>query len=75
MVKILSVSEVLDRQSKLILLAYNMSAATGIHPPPRRMFSGSGEPIVTAALGGSIQPMRGNVRGASVAAPFEPYVV
>ena len=42
--------------------------------PPRRLFGGSGEPVVTSSLGGAIQPMRGNVRGAPLEPLFQTYM-
>lgn len=59
MVKVLSISECLDRQAQLILQARRLEAKGGA----KRLFGGSGEPSVTAALGGAIQPMRSNMRG------------
>ena len=66
MVKILSISEVLDRQSKLLLAALPLVQRERVQAPQRlgagrqavearRLFGGSGEPSVTAALGGVIQ--------------------
>jgi hypothetical protein len=71
MVKALSVSETLDRQSKL-LVAYSQ-----LQPAPTgdalRLFGGSGEHMVTAALGGVIQPMDSNSRGLDIPPTFSTY--
>eukprot|EP00037_Helgoeca_nana_P010668 m.94066 g.94066 ORF g.94066 m.94066 type:complete len:566 (+) comp20347_c0_seq2:54-1751(+) len=75
-VRLFSVSEVIDRQAKLIAVAHNMTMPAefaSLDPPPRRLFGGSGEPVVTSALGGVIQPMRGNLRGATLPPLFEAY--
>lgn len=72
----LFVPQVIDRQAKLIAVAHNMTMPAefaSLDPPPRRLFGGSGEPVVTSALGGVIQPMRGNLRGATLPPLFEAY--
>jgi hypothetical protein len=38
----------------------------------RRLFGGSGEPTVTAALGGVVQPMRSSVQGLNLSASDVP---
>lgn len=67
MVKVLSVSETLDRQAKLLQAAI----ALRLDGPGRRLFGGSGEPAVTAALGGSPQPMRSSLEGAVLPPLFQ----
>eukprot|EP00039_Didymoeca_costata_P005669 m.83542 g.83542 ORF g.83542 m.83542 type:complete len:561 (+) comp12926_c0_seq1:110-1792(+) len=77
MVKILSVSEVIGRQANLLLAAYNKTTdkeLLKLNPLPRRLFGGSGEPVVTVALGGVMQPMRGNLRGTPLLSNFNGYV-
>lgn len=66
-VKVLSVSETLDRQIKMLWHAREMNSTTLKH------FGGSGEPTVTGALGGSIQPMRSNLRGLPIPNEFMVY--
>lgn len=64
MVKALSIPEVIDRQYKLL----NISAAFPPNPNgAQRKIGGSGEHMVTAALGGVIQPMMGNLGGLQIA--------
>lgn len=75
MVKALSISEVLDRQSKLYSVAANFPRNSDDDAEtPRRYVGGSGEHLVTAALGGVIQPMDSNVRGVPYPKAFEVYV-
>jgi len=66
-IKVLSVTECLDRQSAMLIAGRNLTSST------LRLFGGSGEPAVTAALGGTIQPMRGNMRGQPMPEEFMVY--
>lgn len=70
MVQSLSVSEVIDRQYKLL----NKSAHWPVdeHSADRN-FDGSGEPMVTAALGGVIQPMDSTAVGLGIPDAFQVY--
>lgn len=54
-VTVFSISEVLERQARLLQAAQSLGHLSG---PARRLLGGSGEPSVTAALGGALQPMR-----------------
>ena len=74
MVKSLSVVEVIDRQSKLYSVASSLPRAVPDSDTPARFIGGSGEHLVTAALGGVIQPMDSNVRGLKINPAFEVYV-
>jgi hypothetical protein len=74
MVKSLSVVEVLDRQSKLYSVAANLARAVPDSETPARLIGGSGEHMVTAALGGIIQPMDSNVRGLTINPAYDVYV-
>ena len=68
MIKAMSVSEVIDRQYKLL----NKSAHWPVdeHSADRN-FDGSGEPMVTAALGGVIQPMDSTAFGLGIPDAFQ----
>lgn len=66
MVKSLSVVEVIDRQSKLYSLGASLPRSIPDSETPRRFIGGSGEHMVTAALGGVIQPMDSNIRGITI---------
>ena len=66
-VKVLSVATSLDRQSMML------SAGASLDSDTLRHFGGSGEPAVTAALGGTVQPMRSNMRGQDLPAAFQVY--
>jgi hypothetical protein len=66
-VTIFSVAECLDRQVKMLFHGASLDSDT------RRHFGGSGEPAVTGALGGTIQPMRGNMRGQPMPEEFMVY--
>ena len=66
MVKSLSVVEVIDRQSKLYSLGAHLPRSVPDSETPRRYIGGSGEHMVTAALGGVIQPMDSNTRGLTI---------
>ena len=63
MVKSLSIVEVIDRQSKLYSLGASLPRSIPDSETPARYIGGSGEHMVTAALGGVIQPMDSNTRG------------
>jgi hypothetical protein len=56
------------RQARLLRAAAALNAS-GV----ARHFGGSGEATVTAALGGTIQPMRGSLRGMALPPEFEAY--
>merc|ERR1719201_2037926 len=78
-VKVFSIAEALDRQAQLLHFARNMSTTPG-HCGPNdpecaalRLIGGSGEPSVTAALGGVLQPMRSNLRGRPLPPLLQPY--
>jgi hypothetical protein len=66
-VRVLSISEALDRQAKLIQAAVQLK----LNGTGRRLFGGSGSPAVTGALGGSPQPMRSSVDGARIPPLFQ----
>ncbi len=66
MVKSLSIVEVIDRQSKLYSLGASLPRSIPDSETPRRYIGGSGEHMVTAALGGVIQPMDSNTRGITI---------
>ena len=74
MVKSLSVVEVIDRQSKLYALGASLPRHTPDSETPRRFVGGSGEHMVTAALGGVIQPMDSNTRGLIINPAYSVYV-
>ena len=61
-VRVFSIAEVLDRQAQLLKYAADHLPAAG-GGAARRLFGGSGEPSVSVALGGVLQPMRSNLRG------------
>jgi hypothetical protein len=66
-VRVFAVAETLDRQAQLL------TAGSSINSSTLRHFGGSGEPSVTAALGGTIQPMRSNIRGQSIPPQYMVY--
>ena len=66
-VRVLSISEALDRQAKLLQAAVQLK----LNGTGRRLFGGSGAPAVTGALGGSPQPMRSAVDGARIPPLFQ----
>jgi len=66
MIKVLSIPAVLDRQAKLLLAANQLH----LNGSGARLFGGSGEPAVTGALGGAVQPMRQDVRALAIPSLF-----
>ena len=66
-VRLLSVAETLDRQSRLLM------AGAAVNGSSLRHFGGSGESTVTAALGGAIQPMRSPLAGMALPREFMTY--
>eukprot|EP00041_Stephanoeca_diplocostata_P029972 m.896214 g.896214 ORF g.896214 m.896214 type:complete len:685 (+) comp23666_c0_seq18:118-2172(+) len=71
MVKALSVSEVLDRQYKLLNVSTNLPLLPW---RPQRHFGGSGEHMVTASLGGVMQPMDSTTAGLRIPRLYNTYV-
>ena len=55
-------------------MAAALPRATPDTDTPARYIGGSGEHVVTAALGGVIQPMDSNTRGITINPAFEVYV-
>eukprot|EP01052_Picozoa_sp_SAG31_P027531 SAG31_NODE_2584_length_5434_cov_3.784067_1_plen_666_part_00 len=74
MVKSLSIVEVIDRQSKLYSLGASLPRSTPDSETPTRYIGGSGEHMVTAGLGGVIQPMDSNTRGLKINPAYSVYV-
>ena len=61
-------AETLDRQWRMLTVGAAYDGGTLRH------FGGSGSPTVTGALGGTIQPMRSNLRGMTVPADYMTYI-
>jgi hypothetical protein len=60
-------AETLDRQWRMLTVGRAYDGGTLRH------FGGSGSPTVTGALGGTIQPMRSNLRGMTIPADYMTY--
>eukprot|EP00656_Telonema_subtile_P014004 TRINITY_DN17120_c0_g1_i1.p1 TRINITY_DN17120_c0_g1~~TRINITY_DN17120_c0_g1_i1.p1 ORF type:complete len:352 (-),score=60.36 TRINITY_DN17120_c0_g1_i1:88-1143(-) len=72
-VRVLSIPTVLDRQAQLLQYARNLPQCTDPQCLAQRLLGGSGEPTVTVALGGVLQPMRSNLRGMELPAAMQTY--
>ena len=72
-VTVFSISEVLERQARLLHAAASLPEHAQLRGPAKRLLDGSGEPSVSAALGGVIQPMRSNIRGVPLPPAFLGY--